>query len=97
MFFQLQRKFVVWTKLSKSIVNLKQVATSPSKIGQYLSDLRVAEQLARQELYTHLGNIIFFVFGLLGDPRFKHWQNQSRFKSRQGRSPVQTLAKLVPG
>ena len=66
MIFQLQRKFVVWNKLSKSIVNLKQVATSPSKIGQCLSDLRVAEQLARQELYTHLGDIIFFCFWPIG-------------------------------
>ena len=57
--FQLQGKYVLWQKLTSTIERLKEVATSPTKIGKCLSELRSAEKIARHDLYNCLGKIKF--------------------------------------
>ena len=46
---------MLWENLTSTIVRLKGVATSPSKIKPCLVELRSAEKTARHDLYAWLG------------------------------------------
>ena len=63
--FQVSAKFCIWDNLTKTILNLKKIATSPNTLAKCVTDLRQAEKLARQDLYRCLGKKIKFNFSIV--------------------------------
>ena len=61
----------MWKNLTKTILRLKQVATSPTKIKSCLTDLREIERLARNDLYDCLGKFFTF-FEVFNNLNYRH-------------------------
>lgn len=71
--FQLETKYLLWEQLTSTILQLKKVGTSPKKINVCLEGLRSAEKLARNNLYSTLGNFnldFCLKFGVLKNGQF---------------------------